>query len=83
VAAEAECGVSSRHRSCHHLVPNTHIAMPNPALLLRLAPVMGTLVDAASEFDSFDPGRWTAVQFVQWLDIAVREAAARSREGAA
>ena len=49
--------------------------MPNPQLLVQLGPVIGTLVDAASEFDSFDEQRWTAVQFVQWLDVAVREAA--------
>jgi hypothetical protein len=69
--------MSSRHRTCHHLVPSPSIAMPNPALLAQLAPVMGTLVDTAAEFDSFDEQRWTAVQFVQWLDVSVREARAR------
>jgi len=68
--------MSSRHRSCHHILPNPHVTMPNPALLARLAPVMGTLVDAAGEFDSFDARRWTAVEFIQWLDVAVRDAAA-------
>lgn len=69
--------MSSRHRTCHHIVPSPSVAMPNPALLAPLAPLMGTLVDAASEFDSFDKERWTAVQFVQWLDVSAREATGR------
>lgn len=65
----------SRHRTCHHVVPSVHVTMPPPHQLARLAPVIGTLVEAASEFDSFDKQRWTAVQFIQWLDVSVREAA--------
>jgi hypothetical protein len=75
--------MASRNRTCHHLVPSTHISVPPPHQLATLGPVLGTLIDAAAEFDSFDERRWTAVEFVQWLDVTVREIAARSREGVA
>ena len=65
--------MASRNRTCHHLVPNTNVNMPNPAQLLRLANVMGVLVDAAAEFDACDPeGTYTAVEFAQWLEVEVR-----------
>jgi hypothetical protein len=56
--------------------------MPLPAKLLALAPVMDTLLEAASEFDHCDPeATWTAVEYVQWLDISVREAVQWQKRG--
>lgn len=67
--------MASRHRTCHHLVPSVHVSMPYPQLLLLLAPVMSTIVEAASEFDACDPeATWTAVEFAQWLDVEVPDA---------
>lgn len=71
--------MASRNRTCHHLVPSAHVSMPLPAQLLRLAPLMSVLVEAASEFDACDPdATWTAVEFTQWLDVEV-QAALRNR----
>ena len=71
--------MASRNRSCHHLVPSVHVSMPLPQQLLRLAPLMPVLVEAASEFDACDPeATWTAVEFAQWLDVEV-QAAIRNR----
>ena len=74
--------MSSRHRTCHHLLPNVHPNMPRPELLMSLAPFMGTLIDAAAEFDSLDEQTWSAVSFAQWLDVEVRASAARTRGAA-
>jgi len=74
--------MSYRHRTCHHIVPSVRAAMPPPHQLAQLAAVIGTLVEAASEFDSFDKERWSAVQFIQWLDVSVREASGRVQGGA-
>jgi hypothetical protein len=68
--------MSSRHRSCGHLIPSVTPTMPPPATLARLAPVMRTLCDVAAAFDECDPeGTYTAVEFAVWLDIEVRTAA--------
>ena len=48
--------------------------MPPPQRLAALGPLTGVLIDAAAEFDTYDPDHtWSAVEFVQWLDVAVRE----------
>jgi hypothetical protein len=54
--------------------------MPRPELLASLGPVMRILVDAAAEYQACaDPDAaiaFDAVDWVRWLDVAVREAVA-------
>lgn len=74
--------MSSRHRTCGHLIPAVTVAMPPPATLARLAPLMAVLMDCASAFDEIDEdGTYTATEWVTWLDIECRTA--RVSQGAA
>lgn len=70
--------MASRCRSCHLSVPRPDQRdLPNPEHLLPLARHVGTLIDAAAEFDSFDEAPTTAVEFVRWLEVDLRRLAAR------
>jgi hypothetical protein len=68
--------MSSRNRTCHHLVPSVTVLMPPPATLARLAPLMAILMDVAAAFDECDPdGSYLATEFIRWADIECRTAA--------
>jgi hypothetical protein len=74
--------MASRARSCHHLIPSVHVAMPQPAVLVQLAPLMATLMDISAEYeacaDEAEPIPFNAVDWVRWLDQAVRDAVKHS-----
>jgi hypothetical protein len=59
--------------------------MPLPAKLLTLAPVMDTLMEAASEYQACaDPDEemlFDAVDWVRWLDVEVRAAVEWQKRG--
>lgn len=67
--------MASRCRSCHLSVPCSRVK-PNPEQLLPLIPHIGTLFDAAAEFESFGEGE-SAIEFLRWLEVDLRRLAAR------
>jgi hypothetical protein len=67
--------MASHCRSCGLPVPNPHAELPFPDKLIPLEPHLGTLMDAAAEFDSFDDAPTSAGDFIRYLSVDVQKAA--------
>jgi hypothetical protein len=55
-----------------HEVPDRPLTYPSPDILVRLAPLLGHLIEAAREFDSFGDGG--AVEFIEWVAVDAKRA---------